>query len=105
MVLSDTVPYLRGKIAYKAYIRNNNKEHIMSKNERNVNLDHHIPSASLLSYSDYNRVPKSEEAQLHKKVNLEYRDFLPDGSGLDIWERLRKPEFQRATNSWDDDKI
>jgi len=77
----------------------------VSKSERNVNLDHHIPSASLLSYVDYNKVPKSEEAQLHKKDNLEYRDFLPDDSGLSIWERLRKPEFQRATNSWEDDKI
>src|SRR3989440_3155960 len=73
--------------------------------ERNVNLDHHIPSASLLSYSDYQKVPKSEEAQLHKKDNLEYRDFLLDDSGLSIWDRLRKPEFQRATNGWDDDKI
>jgi hypothetical protein len=73
--------------------------------ERNVNLDHHIPSASLLSYSEYHKVPKSEEAQLHKKDYLEYRDFLPDDSGLSIWDRLRKPEFQRATNGWEDEKI
>jgi len=73
--------------------------------ERNVNLDHHIPSASLLSTIDYQKVPKSEEAQLHKKDNMEYRDFLPDVSGLSIWDRLRKPEFQRATSDWDDNKI
>ncbi len=72
---------------------------------RNVNLDHHIPSAFLLSYSEYHKVPKSEEAQLHKKDYLEYRDFLPDDSGLSIWDRLRKPEFQRATNGWEDEKI
>ncbi len=72
---------------------------------RNVNLDHHIPSAFLLSYNEYHKVPKSEEAQLHKKDYLEYRDFLPDESGLSIWDRLRKPEFQRATNGWEDEKI
>jgi hypothetical protein len=80
----------------------------MAKNgslERNVNLDHHIPSESLLSASDYQRVQKSEEAQLHKKDNMEYRDFLPDESGLSFWDRLRKPEFQRATNDWSDEKI
>lgn len=73
--------------------------------DRNVNLDHLIPSASLMSYSEYHKVPKSEEAQLHKKDYLEYRDFLPDDSGLSIWDRLRKPEFQRATNGWEDEKI
>lgn len=73
--------------------------------ERNANIDHHIPSASLLSASDYLRVQKSEEAQLHKKDNMEYRDFLPDASGLSFWDRLRKPEFQRATNDWNDEKI
>src|SRR5215216_6495881 len=73
--------------------------------ERNANLDHHIPSASLLSASDYQRVLKSEEAQFHKKDNMEYRDFLRDASGLSFWDRLRKPEFQRATNDWSDEKI
>lgn len=73
--------------------------------DRNVNLDHLIPSASLMSYSEYHKVPKSEEAQLHKKDYLEYRDFVPDESGLSIWDRLRKPEFQRATNGWSDSKI
>lgn len=73
--------------------------------ERNVNLDHHIPSAPLLTMGDYIKVPKSEEAQFHKKDNLEYRDFVVDLSGFTIWDRLRKPEFQRATNGWSDDKI
>jgi hypothetical protein len=72
---------------------------------RNANLDHHIPSASLLSFRAYVQVPKSEEAQLHKKDNLDYKDFLLDNSGLGIWDRLRKPEFQRPTNSWEDKKI
>lgn len=73
--------------------------------ERNLNLDHHIPSAPLLTMGDYVKVPKSEEAQFHKKDNLEYRDFLVDRSGFTIWDRLRKPEFQRATNGWSDEKI
>ncbi|MFJ5750220.1 DUF262 domain-containing protein [Peribacillus frigoritolerans] len=70
----------------------------------NVNLDHHIPSESLLAMGDYQRIPKSDEAQLHKKDYLEYRDFLRDDSGLTIWDRLRKPEFQRQTNFWNDQK-
>lgn len=70
----------------------------------NVNLDHHIPSESLLAMDDYQRIPKSDEAQLHKKDYLEYRDFLREDSGLTVWDRLRKPEFQRQTNFWNDQK-
>lgn len=76
----------------------------MKKKGINVNLDHHIPSESLLTLSEYRKIPKSEEAQLHQKTHLELRDFFIDTSGLSIWERLRKPEFQRATNHWDDEK-
>ncbi|GAB1529609.1 MULTISPECIES: DUF262 domain-containing protein [Brevibacillus] len=76
----------------------------MSVNVGSVNLDHLIPSESLLTIGEYQKMPKSEEAQLHKKDYLEFRDFLIDESGLGIWDRLRKPEFQRPTNSWNDEK-
>ncbi|WP_160680891.1 DUF262 domain-containing protein [Clostridium sp. C8-1-8] len=73
-------------------------------NNTNVNLDHHIPSDSLLSASEYQEMPKSEEAQLHLKIYLDLRDFFIDEAGLNVWERLRKPEFQRPTNHWNDEK-
>jgi hypothetical protein len=76
----------------------------MSKSSINVNLDHHIPSESLFTKCEYDKIGKSEEAKLHQKSNLDYRDFLEDSSGLTIWDRLRKPEFQRPTFCWEDGK-
>lgn len=70
----------------------------------NVNLDHHVPSDSLLTTTDYHEIEKSEDAQYHRKEYLEFRDFQFDPSGFSIWDRLRKPEFQRQTNSWIDEK-
>ncbi|HYF81682.1 MAG TPA: DUF262 domain-containing protein [Clostridia bacterium] len=70
----------------------------------NVNLDHHIPSEALMTSGEIEQIPKSEEAQLHQKSHLELRDFFDDEAGLSIWDRLRKPEFQRPTNHWDDNK-
>ncbi|WP_309121511.1 DUF262 domain-containing protein [Paenibacillus sp.] len=70
----------------------------------NVNLDHHIPSDSLLTTSDYLNDLKSDEVQYHKKEYLDFKDFQPDPSGFSIWDRFRKPEFQRQTNSWTDEK-
>lgn len=71
----------------------------------NVNLDHHIPSESLYTKCEYDKVGKSEEAKLHQKASLDFRDFLDDDSGLTIWDRLRKPEFQRPTFCWEDEKF
>ncbi|MBM7619109.1 hypothetical protein JOC95_000958 [Bacillus tianshenii] len=76
----------------------------MGKTNIHVNLDHHIPSESLFTKCEYDKIGKSEEAKLHQKSNLDYRDFLEDNSGLTIWDRLRKPEFQRPTFCWEDDK-
>ncbi|PLT32531.1 DUF262 domain-containing protein [Bacillus sp. V5-8f] len=76
----------------------------MGEKKVNVTLDHHIPSESLFTKCEYDKVGKSEEAKLHQKVSLDYRDFLDDNSGLTIWDRLRKPEFQRPTFCWQDEK-
>lgn len=76
----------------------------MAVKDVNVSIDHLIPSESLFTKGEYDKVGKSEEAKLHQKSNLDYRDFLDDVSGLTIWDRLRKPEFQRPTFCWEDEK-
>ncbi|OAH59398.1 hypothetical protein AWH48_14755 [Domibacillus aminovorans] len=76
----------------------------MSAKQVNVNLDHHIPSESLFTKGEYDKIGKSDEAKLHQKVSLDFRDFLDDNSGLTIWDRLRKPEFQRPTFCWENEK-
>ncbi|QWU17411.1 HNH endonuclease [Paenibacillus sophorae] len=70
----------------------------------NANLDHIIPSDSLLTTTDYLSDKVSDEVQYHKKEYLDFKDFQPDFSGFSIWDRFRKPEFQRQTNSWTDEK-
>jgi hypothetical protein len=70
----------------------------------NANLDHHVPSDSLLTTAEYLNNPKSEEVQYHRKEYLDFKDFQQDDSGFSLWDRMRKPEFQRQTNSWTDEK-
>lgn len=69
-------------------------------NNVNVNLDHHIPAAPLLSVSEYQTIGNVEDnTPYQKKAYIDFRDFKDDA----FWGILRKPEFQRPTNKWDDD--
>jgi len=70
----------------------------------NANLDHLIRSAPLLSLAEYQQAKvakRPENSNPQNKAAIEFRDI----HGEDVWRTFRKPEFQRATHYWNDDKI
>lgn len=77
---------------------------VVYKKTPNANLDHLIRSAPLLSLSEYEKAKaakRQDSPNPQNKTAIEFRDIQEN----EVWRNFRKPEFQRATHYWNDDKI